>query len=275
MRIGRCELDLEQRQIRRDGELLALSPRCWDVLEELIGNRGRLVTTRDLLAHHWHGGSPDEAYVRKAISEIRRVLGDSAQTPSYVRTVPKLGYVLTSADEAVAEEPAAEASRRIIAVLPFANFSDDSKLDYFCDGLTEEVLNKLSHDAEAPVVARTSAFQFKDRDLDIREIGRMLGANLLLEGSVRSDSGMIRVTAQFIDAVTGLHQWSEHYDHPRINDIETQDRIAAAIALRVRSTSDTGESPPPTVIVSERFTSPEDFQRLRDAIEAARKTTRR
>lgn len=261
--------------MHREGTAVALSPRAWDVLEHLILSRGTLVTTAALLTRHWHGGSSDETYVRKTISELRRALGDNAQAPIYIRTIPKRGYLLVAEAHRNDAAAAPDDASRAIAVLPFANFSDDPTLDHFCDGLTEEVLNKLSHDAEAPVVARTSAFQFKERDLDIREIGRMLGANLLLEGSVRSDSGGIRVTAQFIDAVSGLHRWSEHYDHPRGEDIATQDQVAAAIAARIRSTSDTGGAAHPTVILSERFASPEDFKRLRDAIEAAGKPPER
>ncbi len=270
MRIGPTELDPDQRRISRDGEMLTLSPRGWDVLADLISNRGRLVTTRDLLAHHWHGRASDETYVRKTISEIRRVLGDDAQSPSYIRTVPKQGYVLAAEFETISPAPAPQYAERVIAVLPFTNFSDDRTFDHFCDGLTEEVLNKLSHDAQVPVVARTSSFQFKGRKLDIREVGRTLGATDILEGSVRIDSGWIRVTAQFIDAVTGLHRWSEHYDCPRSSDIETQDSIACAIASRVWTTPGTGEGTPTrTVVISERFSSPEDFRRLRDAIERA------
>lgn len=269
MRIGPCEIDLEQRQISKGNQAVAMSPRAWDVLEQLVENQGRLVTTRDLLTRHWHGRASDETYVRKAISEIRRVLDDSARTPTCIRTVPKQGYVLIPGAGAVAESTPAKTSR-IIAVLPFTNFSDDRSLDHFCDGLTEEVLNRLSQNAEAPVVARTSSFQFKDRGLDIREIGRVLGASDILEGSVRIDSGIVRVTAQFIDAISGLHRWSEHYDCARGNDIATQDRIAGAITSRVRN-AQIATDVPTKVILSERFTSPEDFRLLRAAIENARK----
>jgi TolB-like protein len=270
IRIGPFELDLDQRRISRDGEAAVLSPRAWGVLEQLVRNRGRLVSTHDLLADQWQGRASDETYVRKIISEIRRVLGDSAQSPVYIRTVPKLGYLLTSEVPAPADNMQPAGATRTIAVLPFANFSDDRTLDHFCNGLTEEVLNRLSHDAQVPVVARTSSFQFKDRNLDIREIGKLLDADLILEGSVRTHSGMIRVTAQLIDAQTGFHRWSEHYDCPRSNDISTQDSIALAITARVWGAPPGGELPPRTVIFSERFTSPDDFKRLRTAIEASK-----
>jgi len=273
IRIGPFEVDLDQRRISRDGHTAVLSPRAWGVLEQLVRNRGRLVATHDLLADQWQGRASDETYVRKIISEIRRVLGDSAQSPTYIRTVPKLGYLLASDTRVAAggKDPADAA--RTIAVLPFVNFSDDRTLDHFCDGLTEEVLNRLSHDAQAPVVARTSSFQFKDRSLDIREIGKLLDADLILEGSVRTHSAMIRVTVQLIDARTGFHRWSEHFDCPRNNDIATQDSIALAVTARVWGAPQGAEQPPPTVIFSERFTSPDDFKRLRSAIEAAKKQT--
>jgi TolB-like protein len=116
-----------------------------------------------------------------------------------------------------------------IAVLPFVNMSADPDNEYFSDGLAEELLNALAGIAELKVAARTSAFAFKGRNADVREIGRALGVETVLEGSVRKDGDQVRITAQLIDASDGYHIWSHEYDR-RLDDIfALQEELAASI----------------------------------------------
>jgi len=99
-----------------------------------------------------------------------------------------------------------------IAVLPFTNLSADKEQEYFCDGMAEEIINALTHVEGLHVVARTSAFAFKGKHEDIREIGRQLNVKTLLEGSVRKAGNRLRITAQLVNVVDGYHLWSEKYD---------------------------------------------------------------
>jgi serine/threonine-protein kinase len=118
---------------------------------------------------------------------------------------------------------------RSVAVLPFVNMTSDTDLEYFCDGLTEEIINALAQVSGLQVVARTSAFSFKNSDRDIREIGELLGAGAVVEGSVREVDDQLRITAQFIDTSSGLHVWSRRFDI-RFEDVfEVQDEISLAI----------------------------------------------
>lgn len=123
-----------------------------------------------------------------------------------------------------------------IAVLPFRNMSSQRDAEYFSDGMTEEIINALTGIETLRVAARTSAFAFKGRDLDVRQIGRELGVKTVLEGSVRPSGQRIRVTAQLIDVATGYHLWSERYDREIRDVFAVQDEIARAIAgtLKVR-----------------------------------------
>ena len=114
-----------------------------------------------------------------------------------------------------------------IAVLPFANMSDDS--DHFADGLTEELLNLLAKNKDLKVVGRTSSFAFKGRNEDLREIGEALGVTKVLEGSVRRSGERIRVTAQLINVADGFHIWSDTYDRELADIFEIQDQVAGAI----------------------------------------------
>jgi len=114
-----------------------------------------------------------------------------------------------------------------IAVLPFANMSDDS--DHFADGLTEELLNLLAKNQDLKVAGRTSSFAFKGRNEDLREIGAALGVAKVLEGSVRRSGERIRVTAQLINVADGFHIWSDTYDKELADIFEIQDQVAGAI----------------------------------------------
>ena len=121
-----------------------------------------------------------------------------------------------------------------IAVLPFTNLSGDPARDYFSDGMSEELLNLLARVPGLQVASRTSSFAYKGRNVDIREVGRELGVETVLEGSVRQAGDQVRITAQLIDAETGFHLWSETYER-RLEDIfQVQDEIAAAIVDKLR-----------------------------------------
>src|SRR4029077_3315276 len=117
-----------------------------------------------------------------------------------------------------------------IAVLPFANLSSDKENEYFSDGLAEEIINVLARLPRLTVIARTSAFAFKDKADDIRRIASTLGVGHVLEGSVRRSGNRLRVTAQLIAARTGGHVWSDKYDRELTDVFAIQDEIAQAIA---------------------------------------------
>ncbi len=131
-----------------------------------------------------------------------------------------------------------------IAVLPFVNMSGDPNQEYFSDGLTEEVLDSLSHINELQVAARTSAFSFKGKATDIGVIARRLNVGAVLEGSVRRSSHTVRITAQLINAVTGFHVWSQTYDRDLGDVLKLQTDIATAVAnaLKVSLLSDVSSS---------------------------------
>ena len=123
-----------------------------------------------------------------------------------------------------------------LAVLPFVNMSGDKEQEYFSDGLTEELLNSLARINELQVAARTSAFSFKGKDIDIGTIARKLNVGAVLEGSVRRSGHTVRITAQLINAVTGFHLWSETYDRDLSDVLKLQTDIANAVAAALKVT---------------------------------------
>jgi TolB-like protein/class 3 adenylate cyclase/cytochrome c-type biogenesis protein CcmH/NrfG len=125
-----------------------------------------------------------------------------------------------------------------IVVLPFDNMSNDPSQDYFSDGITEDITTDLSKIASLFVISRNSAFTYKGKAANIRDVGRELGVRYVLEGSVRRSDNQVRITAQLIDAIQGQHLWSERYDRPLQDIFAVQDDIRQQIvfALKVKLT---------------------------------------
>ena len=129
---------------------------------------------------------------------------------------------------------AATATDRSIAVLPFVNMSTDKEQEYFADGISEELLNLLAQVPELRVIARTSSFSFKGKDVEIAEIARRLNVAHVLEGSVRKSGDKLRITAQLVRASDSSHLWSERYDRPLDDIFKVQDEIAVAVVDELR-----------------------------------------
>ena len=145
-----------------------------------------------------------------------------------------------SGPEAVTEHAVTEhalAERPSIAVLAFTSMSGDPDQEYFSDGITEDIITELSRFSELLVIARNSSFRYKGQSVDVRQVGRELGARYVLEGSVRRAGDRIRISAQLIDATTGAHRWAERYDRKLEDTFAVQDevarRIVAVLAVHV------------------------------------------
>ena len=144
--------------------------------------------------------------------------------------------ITTLAPESAMKEQSKIQLEKSIAVLPFVNMSNDPDQEYFSDGITEEILNSLAHLKELKVAGRTSSFQFKGKNIDLREVGNKLGVNSVLEGSVRKHGNRLRITAQLINVANGFHLWSERYDRDIDDIFAIQDEIALAITEKLKVT---------------------------------------
>jgi adenylate cyclase len=169
-----------------------------------------------------------------------------------VATAATLSMRLWPSKHADAQPPAtAQFSEKSIAVLPFADISEKKDQEYFADGIAEEVLDRLAKVPGLKVVGRTSSFRFKGKSDDRANIGAALGVAYLLEGSVRKDAGLVRVTAQLVEAKTGSQRWSDHFESETINILHVQDTIAAQISRALQIAVDVGTT------VSSSIKSPE------------------
>jgi len=146
--------------------------------------------------------------------------------PVRVYRVDGLPTVTVSAPTLIVAKPS-------IAVLPFTNMSGDPDQEYFSDGLTEDIIVELSRFRTLLVIARNSSFVFKGQAVDVKDIGRRLGVQYVVEGSVRKRGGRIRITAQLIDAASGNHLWSERYDRVQEDIFAIQDEVRHSIVVRL------------------------------------------
>jgi TolB-like protein/Tfp pilus assembly protein PilF len=130
--------------------------------------------------------------------------------------------------------PAGTGERKSIVVLPFVNMSSDKENEYFSDGMTEELINALANVDGLRVVSRTSAFAFKGKDVEIRQIGQKLNVGAVLEGSIRRDGERLRVTAQLINVADDNHVWSKTYDRELKNVFDVEDELARSIVQALK-----------------------------------------
>jgi TolB-like protein/DNA-binding winged helix-turn-helix (wHTH) protein/Tfp pilus assembly protein PilF len=298
IRFGEFEIALKSGELRKNGQIVRLQPQPFKVLAFLVSHAGQTVTRQEVQQAVWEDGTfvDFEHGLNFCIKQIRSALGDDAQTPRLVETLPRRGYRFigevetlngSTVSEPVVGEPevektvvesaprkvkssarrlalalltgviaaalviagyfgwrslnkaAAPVSRVMVAVLPFENLSGDADQDYFSDGMTEEMIAQLGrlHPQSLGVIARTSAMTYKGVNKDITRIGRELGVDFVVEGSVRREQDRVRITAQLIQVSDQTHLWSESYDRSASDALKVQgdvaDQIAHALAIQL------------------------------------------
>jgi TolB-like protein/Flp pilus assembly protein TadD len=190
-------------------------------LKEAVGQGAAAVNTADPVKTTKPGG------------RSRRLVIGAAVTVGVALAVV-VGVHFWRSNHIVAQATVAAISDKSIAVLPFTDMSEKHDQEYFGDGMAEEILDLLAKIPGLTVIGRTSSFQFKGRNEDLRSIGAKLNAAYILEGSVRKAGEQVRITAQLINTKTGTHEWSETYDRRFDDVLKLQDAIAAAVAREMQ-----------------------------------------
>src|SRR5688572_14439852 len=237
LRFGAFELDVRLRELRTGTTRVRLQDQPFEILRIMLERPGDVVTREQLRQRLW----PDGTYVdfehslNAAVKRLRAALGDDAENPRFVETLPRRGYrfiaPLGRAAEAVPTLPARTLPRVRLAVLPFSNLSDAAQ-EYFSDGLTEEMISQLGRQCRGRIgiLARWSSMTFKHTALRVREIGDALQADYVLEGSVRRDGDRARITARLVETCTETQLWSETYERHLVDCLTVQTDVAAQIA---------------------------------------------
>jgi TolB-like protein len=272
LHIGDWLVNLSSGELSRGEERIRLEARTMRLLLCLAEHPGEVVSIDTLLSQVWSGVvvTPDSVY--QAVAGLRRLLGDDARQPAYIVTVPRLGYRLVApVGSPVAELPLpspARASSRMyaaiaavvlvgvgslvyyfvsardassqttVAVLPFLDLTDTMNEEPFADGMTEELIHKLSKVPGLRVPAPTASFYFKGKQLPLPEIAKSLKVTYVLDGSVRKSDATLRVAARLVRADDGYVLWSETYDRPVDDKLMVQDDIAGEVASALRKSID-------------------------------------
>ena len=229
VRFGAFEADLQARELRKCGVRLRLHEKPFQILELLLERAGEVVTRKDLCEKLWPGTFVGfDRSLNTAINTLRRALGDSARNPRFVETRAGRGYRFI----APVARAGQAAEKIMLAVLPFENLGGDPEEEYFSDGLTEEMITQLGclHPRRLGVIARTSAMRYKGTEKGIEQIGRELGVDYILEGSVRRGADRVRITAQLIQVSDQTYLWAESYERKLADIFVLQGDVARRIA---------------------------------------------
>jgi TolB-like protein len=269
-------LDTAIFELRRDGRLVAIEPQVFNVLLHLIENRDQVVSKDSLLEAIWQGRAVSDTTLTSRIFALRRVLGDTGEAQSVIRTIARRGFrfvaqvetdaapdqiaiglsekvtdaqsdgqaslasttALNKSSRAAVPDQFPETAKPILLVLPIKNSSPG--LDqYFCDGLTEDIISNLTHFSEVRVLASGTSFRLQNRNLSYADIAAEVGADYIVDGSVRRDGGRLRTAVQLVDARTGVSLWSDQYDRETEDIFAVQDAvthmIVASLGVKTQS----------------------------------------
>lgn len=301
LRIGDWRVNPSSGELSRRGETTHLEARTMRLLLCLAERSGEVVSIEELLDQAWSGVTVSSDSVYQAVASLRRLLGDDPKQPTYIATVPRLGYRMLATvgpwtdstdsrtgpvtpgalPKAAGSAPIANkdsGSRRrspviwsisgtlgvtlilafllyreiplknraaqgslvappqkSIAVLPFLDLTADMKEEEFADGLTEEIIDKLSKVPGIRVPAAAASFYFKYKKIPVAEIARTLGVVYVLDGSTRQSGNSVRIAARLVRAENGYVIWSETYDRPFADRVAVQDEIAREVTKALRA----------------------------------------
>lgn len=225
-------------QTTRNGETVRLEARTMRLLVYLAERAGDVVSIDDMLKDVWSGVIVTSDSVYQAVASLRRELGDDPKQPRYIATVPRLGYkMIATVTASAAEAPAPRVARRggrfvvaiavviglallgtyalrsrpalTIAVVPFLDMTENMSHEYFADGMTEEIIDKLSKAHGLHVAAATTSFYLKNKPIAVEDIAKKLSVTYVLDGSVRKSETTYRVAARLSRGDDGLVVWSE------------------------------------------------------------------
>lgn len=233
---GDFRLEAGRRLLFQRGKLIRLTPKVFETLLHLVRHQGTIVGKDDLMRAVWPDTVVEENNLNQNISTLRRVLGDDRGENRFIATLPGKGYQFIPPVERLGAPEQVEAERVILAVLPFENLSADPEREYLADGLTEEVIATLGQidPAHLSVIGRTTMMAYKQTRKTLADVGRELEAAYLVESSIRSEGGRLRITSNLVRVAGQVQIWSMSYDSEPNSMLEFQREISTAISEQVR-----------------------------------------
>jgi TolB-like protein len=246
-------LDTDRRELHRGTDVIAMAPKVFDLLNYLIGNRERVVSKDDLIAAIWEGRAISDVALTTRLNAARKAIGDSGDKQRLIKTFPRKGVRFIGTVHETPGPAAATVSgssnnvivlpdKPSLVVLPFTNLSSDPEHEYFVDGVTESLTTDLSRMVGISVIGRNTAFSYKGKHVDLKQVGRDLAVRYVLEGSVQRGGSRLRINVQLIEAESGNHLWAERFDKPIADLFDMQDEIGARLANQLGTELVTAEA---------------------------------
>jgi len=243
------ELDITRFELRQAGERIPLEPQVFDLLVFLARNHHRIVTKEEVFTAIWGNRIVSDAALSSQIKAARRAVGDDGASQHTISTVHGRGFrfIAPLANSAPPEKSAPApavgaktpppettgAPRLSLVVLPLSNLGGDAEQEYFVDGITDSLTTDLSRLAGSFVIARNTAFTYKGKHLNMKQIGAELGVRYALEGSVQRGGNRLRINVQLIETESARHIWAERFDKPLADLFDMQDEILARLAAQL------------------------------------------
>ncbi len=236
---GDFEVDLREGCLFKQGVKVPLRRQLFLVLSTLLEHAGEIVTREELQKRLWPGNVlvDFEFNLNTLIARLREALGDSAEHPRYIETLPRQGYrFLAATSECEASEPVPRRRARL-AVLPFSNVGGNPAEEYFSDAMTDELITALCQIASdrLAVIARTTAMHYKNSGKDVAHIARELGVDYVVEGGVRRSGDQGAINMQLIQTADQTHIFARKYDGEMPDLFSLQTRIAEDVVTRILS----------------------------------------
>jgi TolB-like protein/Tfp pilus assembly protein PilF len=239
LRFASFELDVRSRELRKGVDRIRLQEQPFEILRLMLERPGDVVTREELAKRLWPDGTfvDFEHSLNAAVKRLRAALGDDADNPKFVETLPRRGYRFIASlgngnHHALGMPPVAPDYKARLAVLPFTNSTGEAGQEYFSDGLTEEMILQLGRllRGRIGVISRSSSMAFKGGGRRARDIGETLRADYLLEGSVRREGERVRITAWLVETPSETHLWTDVYERNLTDCLLVQADVAARIA---------------------------------------------
>jgi TolB-like protein/tetratricopeptide (TPR) repeat protein len=241
------EVDTDRYELRRSGVAQSVEPLVFDLIVFFVSNPNRIIGREEIVEAVWQGRAVSDATIASAIKSARRVLGDSGDSQTFIRTVRGRGFEfraqvktdkepLPTAPAGANSDAGAPAGGRpledpkpVVVVLPITNLSADTD-EYFADGLTEDIITNLARFRDLRVIGGASSFQFKGRAFDLQDLCARTQAGYVVQGSVRRAAGRVRISVQLIEGASGVQLWGDRYDREMVDIFTLQDEVTRTIA---------------------------------------------